>query len=308
PILLIGSGGSSGSHLLANMLACYQPFFSGPELNLASHPGLLNPAQTRSLLLTRFERGDNFVVPPTMLSNGSSFPLVWSLILTSMDAYGLKSPEQRLALLEQVHDWADLVQYVTFYAQTMGIADQNGVYIEHSPAAALGMSAALRAYPDLKAIHLTRDPRDAIASMMGRRRLAKAFKGITDQENFEFTARQWAILNACALRASTDAAPTIRLSYETLVTEPDKTMKTLLEKLDIDPDSSPAASPRLLYAFDQSDGWKHDPAGPISTESIGRYKDVLSTEMLAGMRSLQITCPELEIDLPMGELLDDLGY
>jgi hypothetical protein len=85
-------------------------------------------------------------------------------------------------------------------------------------------------------------------------------------------------------------------------------MKTLLEKLDIDPDSSPAASPRLLYAFDQSDGWKHDPAGPISTESIGRYKDVLSTEMLAGMRSLQITCPELEIDLPMGELLDDLGY
>jgi hypothetical protein len=26
------------------------------------------------------------------------------------------------------------------------------------------------------------------------------------------------------------------------------------------------------------------------------------------MRSLQITCPELEIDLPMGELLDDLGY
>jgi hypothetical protein len=225
-----------------------------------------------------------------------------------MAAYGLTNPEQRLALLEQVHDWADLVRHVTSFAQAMGIADQDGVYIEHSPAAALGMSSALRAYPDLRAIHLTRDPQDAIASMMGRRRVSKASRGITDQENFEFTARQWAILNVCALRASTDAAPTIRLSYETLVTEPDETIRVLLEILNVDPDGPRADVPRLLYAFGQRDGLRHDPAGPVSADSIGRYKDVLSAYMLAGMRSLQITCPELEIDLPMGELLDDLGY
>jgi hypothetical protein len=76
PILLIGSGGSSGSHLLANMPAHYHWFFSGPEFNLASHPDLLDRAQTRSLLLTRFERGDHYVVPPTTLSNGTIIPLV----------------------------------------------------------------------------------------------------------------------------------------------------------------------------------------------------------------------------------------
>jgi hypothetical protein len=80
-IILIASGGSSGSHLLNEMLSHYEPFFLAPEANLASQPELFDDVTFHGALLSGVFRPKP-VVPPEAITNGKKFLLVPSRVLT----------------------------------------------------------------------------------------------------------------------------------------------------------------------------------------------------------------------------------
>jgi hypothetical protein len=170
------------------------------------------------------------------------------------------------------------------------------------------VAAATRRYPALKIIHLVRDPRDAIASMMSRRRVTAHFSGLTDEENLRVTARQWAILNARALARRGD--PNVMLvRYEELVTNPDRTLNILLQHVGSDPGAEwPEHARPIVEVPADAPTWLNSPQLPISIRSIGHHRAVLNRALLTQLREIEISVPELSVRCSMRALLDEFAW
>jgi hypothetical protein len=170
--------------------------------------------------------------------------------------------------------------------------------VEQNPETSYVLEGALLAYPAAKAVHVIRDGRDVICSLLEQGWLGAGRAGVDDaNQAFGAYARFWveperrhefeeaseATRAAWAWRTYVTAAravpeQTIELRYESLVADPEGEAARMAKELDADP--APLAA-----AF-----------GKVHAQSIGRWRKELTPEQLA------------DVEAEAGQLLAELGY
>jgi hypothetical protein len=208
----------------------------------------------------------------------------------------LKAAIPELAL-EPLDVQVAAVRRILERVRTLGLARRlRGV--EQTPEASFVLAAALRAYPRAQAIHVVRDGRDVVCSLLERGWFSADRTGVDDarlafgahprfwveaERAAEFAAVSEARRAAWAWRRYVTAvrdvgARVVELRYESLVTRPEVEAERVARELDGDPDA-------LAAAF-----------GRAHTASVGRWRDDLSAEQLA------------DVEAEAGGLLQELGY
>jgi hypothetical protein len=181
--------------------------------------------------------------------------------------------------------------------RTLGLASHlRGV--EQTPETSFVLGAALQAYPQAQAVHIVREGRDVVCSLLERGWLGAERDGADDagqaygtharfwveaERVEEFAAASEATRAAWAWRRYVSAAlalreRTLELRYEQLVTEPKAVAEKLAAYLDLSPEPLKAS---LSGAFDRS---------------VGRWQRDLSADQLR------------DVEAEAGELLRELGY
>jgi hypothetical protein len=170
--------------------------------------------------------------------------------------------------------------------------------VEQTPETAYVIDAALRAYPRARVVHLVRDGRDVVCSLLERGWLSSRRSDADDarlaygaESRFwveperveEFRRASDATRAAWAWRRYVSAARrgrerTLELGYEEMVADPERTAGALAAHLD-------AESDLLAVALRGA-----------HTRSIGRWRTELSPEQLA------------DVEREAGQLLRELGY
>jgi hypothetical protein len=171
--------------------------------------------------------------------------------------------------------------------------------VEQTPETAFVLSAALRAYPHGRAVHVVRDGRDVVCSLLERGWLSAGKSGGDDAKlaygararfwvepdrTGEFEAASDATRAAWAWRSYLMAARragderTFEVRYESIASDPTGAAETIAADLDCDP------AP-LIRGL-----------GRIHDRSIGRYRRDLTEEQLA------------DVEREAGPLLAELGY
>jgi hypothetical protein len=170
--------------------------------------------------------------------------------------------------------------------------------VEQTPETSFVLAAALDAYPAARAVHIVRDGRDVVCSLLERGWLGDDRAGSDDaglaygahprfwvepERADEFRSASEARRAAWAWRRYVSAARavperTLELRYEELVGKPGEVATRVAEYLDLQPE--PLAE-SLSNAFDRS---------------VGRYKKDLTADQLA------------DVEEEAGRLLQDLGY
>jgi hypothetical protein len=170
--------------------------------------------------------------------------------------------------------------------------------VEQTPETAFVLAAALRAYPDARAVHLVRDGRDVVCSLLERGWLsaersdsddvgaaygAHARFWVEPERLDEFRSASDAQRAAWAWRRYVSAARavgerTLELRYELLATDPATAAERLAEHLDLDHESLA------------------DTLGAAHSRSVGRWLTELTAEQLD------------DVEREAGSLLRELGY
>lgn len=208
----------------------------------------------------------------------------------------LKAAVPRLAALP-ISEQAAAVRQILQLVRTLGLA--RGLRaVEQNPETSYVLAGALEAYPQATAVHVIRDGRDVVCSLLERGWLRAAHSARDDaKQRYGAHARFWveperrdefeqvseARRAAWAWRryvAAARVAPerTLELRYEALVSAPDVEADRLSEAL-----GSPSAPLRRAFAL------AHD-------SSVGRWREDLTREQLA------------DVEAETGELLAELGY
>jgi hypothetical protein len=171
--------------------------------------------------------------------------------------------------------------------------------VEQTPETAFVLGAALDAYPEARTVHLVRDGRDVVCSLLERGWLSAGRVGGDDAKlaygaaarfwvepermaEFETasdaTRAAWAWRSYVGAARSVDDPRVLELRYEAIAADPAAAARTLARHLGVEP----APAERALGAF-------HD-------RSIGRFRSDLSPEALA------------DVEREAGPLLAALGY
>ena len=170
--------------------------------------------------------------------------------------------------------------------------------VEQTPEVAFVLSGALQAYPVARGLHIVRDGRDVVCSLLERGWLSAARAGGDDaaqpygaharfwvepDRRAEFEAASDATRAAWAWRRYVEAARNggpraLEVRYESLVTSPDEAEAAIAAHLGVGAD-----------AFAGSLGRAHD-------RSVGRFRRELDDEQLA------------DVEREAGMLLAELGY
>jgi hypothetical protein len=171
--------------------------------------------------------------------------------------------------------------------------------VEQTPETSFVLAAALRAYPQAKVVHMVRDGRDVVCSLLEKGWLGTERGGADDVGNpygeqarfwveperaHEFNAASEATRAAWAWRryltAARAAAPaaTLEVRYEELAADPQATAARIAGHIDADP----AALAERLRA--------------VHSQSVGRWRRDLTEQQVA------------DVEAEAGALLRELGY
>jgi hypothetical protein len=291
------------------MLARFAPIIAGPELNVAGRPELFREDTYRAALLAGLMHVKP-VAETIELSNGRTFHTIPPMLLTHPDSYGFDSSFQEKAdLIAKTSNWFELVCRIRDRLVDKDGIPANAILIEHSPSCSVSLLIALEVFPRMRAIHLVRDPRDAVASMMERRTRAGFFSGITNNENMRLTVAQWGVLMAAALKAERHPGY-LRISYEDLVTQTEPTLRRIIDHLGETEDGREKwdGGKRLSSKLASQPGWRNTPSGRVSTDSIGRYRTDFDTRQLDALTNLSFASPLLAVEGTMSELIARFAY
>jgi hypothetical protein len=170
--------------------------------------------------------------------------------------------------------------------------------VEQMPETAFVLGAALRAFPDARAVHLVRDGRDVACSLLEAGWLGTTIVGTDDiGKPWGPHARFWVEdeRRSDFERASeaTRAAWTWRRYVTAARAVPGRTLELRYEELAADP---PAAASRLASFLDLDAGPLTESLAGAHGRSVGRWRRELTPEQLA------------DVEREAGPLLRELGY
>ncbi|WP_169567977.1 sulfotransferase [Sneathiella limimaris] len=275
-LIVIASGSSSGSHLLARLLCHFPPLCAGPELQILSQPGLLNEAAYKKTLHDGLKLDAPFHVP-FLSDTASHLDLLDRKIIANRKFYSCSTQEQREMMVHSTNSILELIAYLK-----KDLIEQHGwkkdaVLIDHAPMSSIMLNEAVEKIPGLKVIHIVRDLRDVIASMRSRRAIGPRFKDLTVEEIDNFTAQQWSLLNHAANQI--DALPNyVRIRYEELVKNPLRTVVDALRAIKINYVHQAKRDISVNIELTKQEGWRNSPNQKVSDQSVNRYEDELTPE------------------------------
>jgi len=304
-LALIGGCGSSGTTLLAHLLSRHSAVASTPEIDFFNHPEVLRLTSLRQHLDALYRKGR----PLCGYKLFSSF-------LHHVDDLGLDraSFEQMLARTSSSRE--------LFLALARQITRQAGAicFVEQTPTNVYLFPEFTAHYPEFKLIHPIRDGRDVATSFMRR------------GKSLYYAGSRWLYDTLAGLQVR--GSPSyLEIHYEELARQPVPTLTAVVRHLGLDfeeamleapaKEAKAAAEPdrddasRAVYEEDWRGrraprNWTHVPDGPISTSSIGRFREQLSARQLSTLYRIRLTREaRSRLDAPVdgfAELLEYLGY
>lgn len=287
---LMGGCGSSGTTLLVHLLSRHPGIGSGPEFNCFNHPELYD-IQRLHRIYPAMKAGRappaGYVDVPVFMTHRPHFAVDDDLIESWMRESG-SSQEFVGRLLDHL---------LRLFSCS--------VVLEKSPSNVYCFVDAARELEGVKLIHLIRDGRDVVVSLMRR--------GF----NLFGAGSRWLYDTVRGLEAR-GARGYLEARYEGLVRDPDGTTARILEHLDVPDPEMPErqSSRRGLYTEEwrsrsEPRAWNQTPSDPISDRSVGQYRERLShgdLDQLYRIRLLESVPSAPGIPREFGELLDFLGY
>jgi hypothetical protein len=158
---------------------------------------------------------------------------------------------------------------------------------EKTPHHALFIDVLLEWFPECRLIHLVRDPRGVVASLM---RMPWGSKSIATN------ARSWVHYVRTAERASHNPN-FLRIYYEDLILKPDETLGQICEFTNLPYLSGHWMSTRQSDLLETSSEWWFQRArGPLDKERIGNWREELTPEQIA------------RTEFFTGDVMKELGY
>lgn len=254
PVFIVGSA-SSGTTLLGVMLDRHSQFACGPEVYAFDKRQVYAPWPHVQRNIGRWLRrgllSDGQIDTPDFFHSRDAY---------FCDAELLVRLAQEAASLRGFFD-----AFFTNYLQRRGKSrwvektGSNGYYLGH----------ILELYPDARVVHLVRDGRDVVCSLLKR-----------DPRPYHAVSH-W-LYNVSAAVAWRDHPAYLEVKYEALAVQPQATLERICRHLDV------AFEPRMLAAS-QDDYWQscapvsihatwsNNPlSGGVSAQSVGRYKTELT--------------------------------
>lgn len=290
--ILIGGSPSTGSSLLRQMLNRHPQIYCGPETRLFTFPVL-------------FEK---WHVAKRGVARGGLLPRA---VLKAPSVYMIHGPR----LVSKEHCWnrADLQRLVRSAHDIRSFARQyfarpcteygKAHWAEKTPENVLTFELFTAQWQDAHLIHMVRDPRDAIASLMAR-----------GHTLFSAVARY--VFNTAFGMKNRDHIAYREVSYEDLVRDPKGTLTKLLLGfgLQFDRDMLKPGNPNMTETS-KMPGWRSSETGVPRPDSIGRFGDLpeqVQQRAIAAMHLMRIE-PQFGVEhgldyLHIPRLAKTLGY
>jgi hypothetical protein len=309
---LIGGCGSSGTTLLARLLDGLRTIRSGPELGVFHHRALYDAgpefrARVYGLLTGR---APSVGMPVERLM----VPLMPSVFFQDRAFYGGDGPAAELALLDAATDLGALVETLRGgMARTLGVAP-DFTLIDQTPKNCVAAREFLDAVPDGRFIHVVRDGRDVVRSLV--RRWAAEAKGHPAATYVQAGMTRWTWDVSQALRAE-DHPGYLEVRYESLVTRPLVEINRILKHLDQAPvteaELATQHSPSLSAAGERFHGgikptWGAQVHDPVTPRGVGRWREVFSDGLVDQMHRFAFTAPRDPTKWRMGPLLERFAW
>jgi len=288
---LMGGCGSSGTTLLVHLLSRCQAIGSGPEFNCFNRPELYDLPALR-FAWSEIRRGRakpaGYIDVPVFMTHREHYRITDDLIELWMS------------------ESSNASQFVGRLKEHLHRTLACQIVLEKSPTNVYCFRIATAALPGVKIIHLMRDGRDVVVSLM-RRGFSLFGAG-----------SRWLYDTVRAIEAR-DAPGYVEAKYEELVANPDAICERLLAHLGadqlLDVPVSDGGRPGL-YTEQWTNraeprAWNQTPSDPISNRSVGQFRDRLSKAELVQLNRIRLRSNvAVRGDLPrqFGELLEYLGY
>lgn len=260
--IVIGSAPSSGSTLLRVVLGRLPSVRTGGELHVMDRPELfgVEAATLQAEFAEWMRRG----WPQSFVSGAMG-------LFSHAEDFGWQREELIDAGVE-CQGWHELLQI--FFERALIDGDARR-WLEKTPGNVFGFHRALEAFPNARFIHLVRDGRDVVASLM--RRGHSPFRA----------ASRWMVSVMAGLRLETLACTT-RVRYEDLVIDPDGTLRQLCEVVGdcYDPVILQAAATEATPAVSS---WLLPEQGRISAGAVGAYRRADTDVIHAYLRAIRLS-------------------
>lgn len=266
---IMGGCGSSGTTLLIHLLSRHPDIVSGPEFNLFNHYELYNidylkKHQTRML--------SGKCNPSGYIDTGA--------FMTYREHYGLDQNTIR----RWIDDANSLDEFIYSVCLHMREKFSASYFLEKSPTNIYCFNKISTQLPGIPLIHVIRDGRDVVSSLMKR--------GF----NLYAAGSRWLYdtLYGISMRGTQNY---IEVRYETLVNKPEETLTLLYKHLGFNTETNysqnTSSNQTSIYnedwtARDTPQIWNQTPSDPISTDSIGKYKKSLSLSEIQLLNKIQV--------------------
>ena len=291
-LCIVGGCGSSGTTLLAHIVSKHEKIGSGPEFNCFNHHELYD--------------FDSFKKELANLQGGIAKPSGYvdvPVFMTFQDYYGITH--------ELIHDWvsqsSSSIEFTCLLRDHLLDHFKCEIFFEKSPTNAYCLNAAGKVLNEVKLVHMVRDGRDVVSSLMKR------------GWNLFGAGTRWLYDTVQGLEAR-NSPNYMELRYEEFVSNPDGVLNELFSYLNVsktanDLIDSNKQVPGLYHEEwtqrSEPKAWNQTPSDPISTKSIGRYKEKLSKLDLKYLNKIKLKkSVDVNPDTPrtFGELLEYLEY
>ena len=251
PIVNICACGSSGSTLLAQTIDRHPQVACGDELFFFCSPQLYD----------QFPLVQKWHLPVRLMGLSGNPYHQGRALFRHTKAYGLS----RAKLWRWMVESEDITSLARRMQRHVTQRTGKSIWAEKTPRNIRVISKFIKTFPDAKIIHIVRDPRDVIASLMKRK------KSLLN------AAEAW-LGSVAAIGPHRHSSQLLELRYEDLCFDADKVMQKVCDFLNIEFDtryfSSDVHISAQLGKFSGHESWAVRPTDAFSTQSIGRHKNI----------------------------------
>ncbi|MFO7848889.1 MAG: sulfotransferase [Spirochaetia bacterium] len=220
-----------------------------------------------------------------------------SLTLKNFASYGLSSEKA----WRWVHDSRNIQELAEKFKNHIAETTNKPIWAEKTPSNIRLAAKFAHAFPHAKVIHLVRDPRDVVLSLMSR--------GYSIYE----AADHW-LASIAAIQAIRSSNNVLEISYEELIRRREQTLEKVCSFLNIDFDikyfMEDTYRSKSLSQFIGFYSWNIDPEEGFSPRSIGKFRN--SPYDLSPISTLQLSQNYANLlgveRFGLRELAEDYGY
>ena len=297
--VLLGGSGSSGTTLFAACMDGLHDIRTSPETWLFHQRELYtNPSCLARLLR---EGGEEISRPMDRLL----VPLLPGGCFAQRERFGITNVE--VAAREGLPAFVSYVKRAM--VEQWGGAEQF-LWLDQTPKNAYAAREYLQANPDGRFVHMLRDGRDVVCSLV--RRWQREAPGHPMRSYLLGAALSWA-WDVTQARRARSLPGYLEVRYEDFVRNPVALTNRVLHHLGRPPvtvetfEANRQRERATIMDWGTKPSWGATPDQPIRTDNIGRWKSMLAPETLSALRGVRFRVPG-EGEVSFGGVLDSCGH